>query len=60
MQDIDVHSEVKNCVVTLLVISKFLDLLGASRACVDFRDPTTFPRIISPWSIQAGRYCENP
>ncbi|MBL1277113.1 MAG: hypothetical protein COB30_013600 [Ectothiorhodospiraceae bacterium] len=44
MQDIDVHSEFKNCVVTLLVMSKFLSLLSASRACVDFRVPTDFSR----------------
>ena len=40
MQDIEVHSELKNRVVTLLVISEFFNLLGASRACVDFRDST--------------------
>ena len=40
MQDIDVHSEFKNRVVTLLVISEFFNLLGALRAYVDFRDPT--------------------
>ena len=40
MQDIDVHSEFKNCEVTLLVMSRFLNLLGALRACVDFRDST--------------------
>ncbi len=31
--------------VTLLVIRSFLILLGASRACVDFRDLTTFSRL---------------
>jgi hypothetical protein len=30
VQDIDVASGFKNCVVTLLVISRFLNLLGAS------------------------------
>ncbi|MFV2054946.1 MAG: hypothetical protein ACC707_00710 [Thiohalomonadales bacterium] len=40
MQDIDVHSESKSCEVTLLVMNKLFDLLGASRACVDFCDPT--------------------
>ncbi len=44
VQDIDVHGEFKNCVVTLLVMSKFLNLPGASRACVDFCDPTAFSR----------------
>ena len=44
-RDIDVHRESKNCVVTLLVMSKFLNLLGASRACVDFRVPTDFSRL---------------
>ena len=45
MQDIDVHSETKKLVVTLLVMRGFLVLLGASRACMDFRDPTAFSRI---------------
>jgi len=65
MQNIDVHSEFKNCevlamdglmppegrmpeAVTLLVMSKFLDLLGASRACMDFCDPTDFSRFNLP------------
>ena len=46
MQDIDVHSEFTNRVVTLLVISGFFNLLGASRVCVDFRDSTDEFRII--------------
>jgi len=40
-----VHGELKNCVVTLLVMSKFFNLPGAARACVDFRDPTDFSRL---------------
>ncbi len=40
----DVHSEFNNCVVTLLVMSKFLNLLGASRDCMDFRDSIGFSR----------------
>jgi len=47
MQDIDVHGEFKNCAVTLLVMSKFLNLPGASRACLDFRDPIDFSRFNS-------------
>ena len=43
-RDIDVHSEFKNCAVTLLVMSTFLNLLGALRACVGFRVPTDFSR----------------
>jgi len=40
VQDIDMHSEFKKCVVTLLVISSLLNLLGASRACARNRDLT--------------------
>ncbi len=40
VQDIEVHSEFKNYVVTLLVISIFLNLLGASRACARNRGST--------------------
>jgi hypothetical protein len=45
MQDIDVHSETKKLVVTLLVMRGFLVLPGASRACMEFRDPTAFSRL---------------
>jgi hypothetical protein len=45
-QDIGVHSEIKKFVVTLLVMRSFLILLGALRACADFRDPTAFSRIM--------------
>lgn len=38
VQDIGVHSEFNNCVVTLVVMSKFLNLLGASRVCALNRD----------------------
>jgi len=31
LQDIDAHGEFKNCVITLLVMSNFLSLPGASR-----------------------------
>ena len=40
VQAIDVHREFNNCVVTLWVMSQFLNFLGASRCCADFRDPT--------------------
>ncbi len=36
---------------TLRVMSKFFDLLGALRACVDFCDPTDFSRIM-------GAHCD--
>ncbi len=49
MQTIDVHSEFKNWRVTLLVMNKFLNLLGASRACVYFCDSTDFYRF-KPYS----------
>jgi hypothetical protein len=44
VQAIDVHREFKNCVVTLWVMSQFLNFLGA--CCADFRDPTAVFRII--------------
>ena len=40
VQAIDVHRELKNCVVTFWVMSQFAHFLGASRGCADFRDPT--------------------
>jgi hypothetical protein len=46
VQEIDVHRECKNCVVTFWVMSQFLHFLGASRGCADFRDPTAVFRII--------------
>ena len=46
VQDIDVHSEVKNSVDTLLVMSLFLNLLGALRVCAYFSDPTGLSRMI--------------
>ncbi len=45
MQVIDVHSELKKWGVTLLVMSKFFNLLGASRTCVDFCVPTDLYRL---------------
>ena len=46
VQDIDVPGEYEKLVVTLLVIRGFSDSSGASRACADFRDSTTFSRLI--------------
>jgi hypothetical protein len=46
VQDIDVHGGFEKRVVTLLVMSAFLNFPGASRACADFRDPTAVFRII--------------
>ncbi len=40
VQAIDVHRECTNRVVTFWVMSQFLHVLGASRGCADFRDPT--------------------
>jgi len=40
VQDIGVHREFLKFVVTLLVMRTFLNFLGASRACTDYRDPT--------------------
>ncbi len=45
MQAIDVHREFTNCVVTFWVMSQFLNFLGASRGCADFRDPTAVLRL---------------
>jgi len=42
VQAIDVHRELKNCVVTFWVMSQIFNSLGASRGCADFRDPTLF------------------
>ena len=46
MQDIDVHGEFQNRVVTLLVMNDFWNSPGASRACTDLRDPTEDSRLI--------------
>ena len=46
VQDIDVPSEFKKCVVTLLVMSRFLNSLGASRACDRNRDLTAESRMM--------------
>ncbi len=46
VQDIDVHGEYENLVITLLVTRGFSDFPGTSRACADFRDPTAASRII--------------
>ncbi len=40
VQDIDVHGEFENHVITLLVMSDSSNFPGASRACAYFRDPT--------------------
>ena len=45
VQDIDVHGEVEKFVITLLVMRHFSALLGASRACADFRDSTAVSRL---------------
>ena len=39
---IGVHGEFKKHVVTLLVMSDFLNFPGAPGACAYFRDPTVF------------------
>ncbi len=40
VQAIDVHRNCNNCVVTLWVMSQFLEFLVVARACADFRYPT--------------------
>ena len=45
VQSIDVHRELKNCVVTFWVMSQFFNSLGASRGCADFRAPIAVFRI---------------
>jgi len=42
VQAIDVHRELKNCVVTFWVMSQFFHFLGASRGRVDFRNQLLF------------------
>jgi len=44
VQTIDVHREFKQYVVTLWVMSQFLNFLGASGGSADFRDPTAVCR----------------
>jgi len=40
-----VHSETEKLMVTLLVMRGFSVLLGAPRACLDFRGPTAVSRV---------------
>ncbi len=40
------HSEIEKLVITLLVMRSFSVLLGAPRACLDFREPTAVFRVI--------------
>jgi len=54
VQVIDVHRELKNCVVTFWVISPFFHFLGASRGCADFRDPTAVFRMIDRRQRKSG------
>ncbi|MCP4287066.1 MAG: hypothetical protein GY792_21890 [Gammaproteobacteria bacterium] len=42
------HSEIEKLVITLLVMKSFSVLLGAPRACLDFREPTAVFRMIAP------------
>ncbi len=46
VQDIDVHGEYENLVITLLVTRGFSNFPGTLRACAHFRDPTAASRII--------------
>ncbi len=41
------HSEIEKLVITLLVMRSFSVLLGAPRACLDFREPTAVSRVIN-------------
>jgi hypothetical protein len=58
VQGIDVHGEFEKRVVTLLVMSAFLNSAGASRACADFRDPTAVFRIMIAFSKARSRPSE--
>jgi len=44
-QALDVHGEIQKGVVTLVVMSHFWILPGASRGCADFCDPTAVSRL---------------
>jgi len=52
IQESDVNSELKNCVVTLRVMSKFFNFLGALRARADFCDPIDLSRVRTTYSIK--------
>ncbi|MCP4289585.1 MAG: hypothetical protein GY792_35045 [Gammaproteobacteria bacterium] len=39
------HSEIEKLVITLLVMRSFSVLLGAPKACLDFREPTAVFRL---------------
>ena len=42
VQSIDVHRELRNCMVTFWVMSQFFNFLGASKGCADFREGEHF------------------
>ncbi|MDA0738879.1 MAG: hypothetical protein O3A59_08010 [Nitrospirae bacterium] len=48
VQAIGVHGEIQKGVVTLVVMSHFWILPGASRGCADFCDPTAVSRFNMP------------
>jgi len=61
VQSIDVHRELKICVVTFWVMSQIFNFLGASRGCADFRDPTAVFRFnildpIKPYYVIIFQY----
>jgi len=45
VQAIDVHRELKNCVVTFWVMSQIFNFLGALKDWADFCDPTAVSRL---------------
>jgi len=46
-----VHSETEKLMVTLLVMRGFSVLLGAPRACLDFRGPTAVSRVSDAYQV---------
>ncbi len=49
------HSEIEKLVITLLVMRSFSVLLGAPRACLDFREPTAVFRFIGVDLVAGGQ-----
>ena len=60
VQAIDVAREFTNCVVTFWVMSQFLNFLGASRGCADFRAQLLFLGSTKFWFTSAWSWQRNP
>jgi hypothetical protein len=52
-----VHGELKKRVVALLAMSAFFNLLGASKTCADFCDPTAVFRLNNITIISNAMQC---